>query len=442
MGSIPPAPAFYFYAFAMPLIPSYDSKQKSATKLKGWLWFPAVFVVFFMMALGGIFILEDYIYKSPSAETSPSAPTSSPSPAPAPSETITPSEPSIPATPLRLERMNVTGFGISAGAELTHTSPQELENYIGDMQALGMKWARLDIDWKTVQHEGDQTYDWAPVDRAIASLRRAGIEPIAVLTYAPLWAAPRQDENTHYHYPPSDPVAFAKFAAQVTERYRKDLHYYEVWNEPNYRGFWYPYPNIQDYAVLLQLTSTAIHKVDADKVILLGGLAPVGTDGTDGVGTIKFVKGLYDLGLNQYFDVVALHPYTFPTSPSSVEEWNNWHMVKSVYEIMVARGDGHKKIWLTEFGVPTGGAGTAKELNDLSFKYDFDFMTERAQQIIAAEASSAVVQNRELFGPFLWYNMYDKIEESPVSEHFFGLIRADGSHKPAYATLQEIFKGF
>ena len=47
-----------------------------------------------------------------------------------------------------------------------------------------------------------------------------------------------------------------------------------------------------------------------------------------------------------YFDAVGLHPYYYPYVPIIDD-------IAAVHALMVANGDGNKKIWMTEFGAPT-----------------------------------------------------------------------------------------
>ena len=40
-------------------------------------------------------------------------------------------------------------------------------------------------------------------------------------------------------------------------------------------------------------------------------------------------------------------------------------------------------------------------------------------------------------GPFFWYSYKDIGESQSSTENFYGLIRADGAHKPAYDALRD-----
>ena len=68
-------------------------------------------------------------------------------------------------------------------------------------------------------------------------------------------------------------------------------------------------------------------------------------------------QGLYARGAGGYFDGVAHHPYSFPTNPLEAHDWNAFTQTQTIYDVMVANGDGAKKVWGTEVGAPTGTDG-------------------------------------------------------------------------------------
>ena len=85
----------------------------------------------------------------------------------------------------------------------------------------------------------------------------------------------------------------------------------------------------------------------------------------------------------------------------------------SVRQLMVRQGDGDKTVWITEYSAPTGG--------DLGFP-----VTERRQAQILQRAVD-LAQSYPWLGGFFWYGLRDSLNGEQ-----FGLLRADGSRKPAY----------
>ena len=83
--------------------------------------------------------------------------------------------------------------------------------------------------------------------------------------------------------------------------------------------------------------------------------------------------------------------------------------------LMVARGDGAKAIWITEFSAPTS---------------DNPLAVSPARQAAIAAAGVARAEAMPFLGGFFWYQLRDS---TAAGRDHFGLLRADGTPKPAYA---------
>jgi exo-beta-1,3-glucanase (GH17 family) len=136
------------------------------------------------------------------------------------------------------------------------------------------------------------------------------------------------------------------------------------------------------------------------------------------------MQTMYAQGAKGYFDAFAHHPYCYAADfdcPDTVADWSAWSQMNetspSLRSIMAANGDSDKKIWLTEFGAPTGGGTKA--------------VSEALQAKMVADAY-AKVRTTSWLGPLLWYSLKDNGTNSTDMEDWFGVLRTDGSHKPAY----------
>ncbi len=92
---------------------------------------------------------------------------------------------------------------------------------------------------------------------------------------------------------------------------------------------------------------------------------------------------------------------------------------------MVANGDSNKKIWITEFGVPTNGPDP---------KW---YVSEEKQSRMVTDAMK-LYKTYDWAGPIFWYTLRDNGTTIDTNENFFGLTRADKSLKPAYIILKNI----
>jgi hypothetical protein len=101
----------------------------------------------------------------------------------------------------------------------------------------------------------------------------------------------------------------------------------------------------------------------------------------------------------------------------------------SVRSLMLAYGDGAKKVWATEFGAPTDANATG-------------YVSVTRQSKILARAIS-LWQGYAWGGPMIIYNYMD-LSVDPTSTNrsaFFGLVRADGVPKPALRMFSSLADG-
>jgi aryl-phospho-beta-D-glucosidase BglC (GH1 family) len=356
---------------------------------------------------------------TPTASPTPT-PTASPTPTPTASPTPTPTASPTP-TPTSSSRAGAPGF--AGGGSMHNLDSTTLNRDLDAMAQAGGRWLRFDFNWGVIQSSGPTSWNWAPFDRIVAAARARGINVLALITYTPAWARPA---GTTSKYPP-DPTQFATFAKAVVQRYApQGVHAYEVWNEPNISSFWQPAPNPVAYSELLKAAYPAIKSMDPTATVVSGGTAPAATNGTN-YAPIDFVKAMYANGVAGSFDALGHHPYSYPISPTDTHAWNAWYQMfgttPSLRSTMIANGDGAKKIWATEFGAPTNGPTGS------------NFVTEAAQATEVTEAFS-LFRSYTWAGPLFWYAGRDLGTATTTKENFFGVVRNDFSHKPAFDAFQ------
>jgi hypothetical protein len=379
----------------------------------------------------------------PGRKTSPTpkilTPTPIPSSAPTSVPTITPTLTPTP-TPTPSVRIEANKYGISAGGGLTYLGQTDLDLYFNRLKSLGVSWVRWDISWETIQVNNRDTFDWSGPDRVVQTANRYGISSLGIITYTPAWAR-KTDCHGEFACAPADPIAFGVFAGQVAARYASQgVHHWEIWNEPNIVMFWKPKPDVNAYTIILQSAYTNIKRVDPSAVVLSGGLASAG-DENNNIAPYSFIYSLYDINIDKNFDGIAIHPYSYPALASYPAFWNCWQQIDGIRQLMVAHGDENKPLWLTEYGVATNGPGDAHEPTQLDdFVYGSDYMTENAQATMLNDALVTFSQLKGPVGPFFWYSLIDSGASKDTPENFFGLLRFDGSQKPAYTQFQSIIQ--
>ena len=314
-------------------------------------------------------------------------------------------------------RGGLTGF--ANGYRYGQLNATERTSYMDAFAATGAKWFRMNMeDWNLAEFQD-----------VVAKAKARGfcvIGNINANTSTGPWADP------------PDHQAWAnEVASQFVTRLQADVHVWEIWNEPNLAGFW---PSTSDsYADLLHRTYQAIHAVDADAVVLGGGLAPAG-GASESANAVNFWTRVYDWnkaqgrqGSAQLFDGLAHHPVLYPENPLAPEnataDWNAFHQTLLIHQLMAdpAYGgptkDGAKRIWATEAGFPTGcGLTGCITLADAATR-------------VPAQLDKWIDDWGSFTGPFLFHQLQEQPGVTGI-EHYFGFVRTNWSPKnPMYSSF-------
>ena len=301
-------------------------------------------------------------------------------------------------------------------------SDADLRRDLDEMVAVGAQWIRLDLNWSSIEPTRGN-FNWSNTDRVLDAVGSRGLKVVAILHTVPAWA--RASGTDNQFYPPLDPADFANYAGRAVDRYSSRIKVWEVGNEPNTRRFWQPQPDAAAYTALLKLSYTAIKTADAGATVLSAGLSPA-TDAADGskISPATFLRRIYENGGKGFFDVVAIHPYSVPARPidPATVNWNTFHRMPLLYDLMLRNGDGDKRMWITEFGAITGTAPGA--------------VSETEHAAIITDAFHAMAQLRFVDGPMFVYAIRDAGTDPADVEDNFGLLRRDFSPKASHAAYQ------
>ncbi|MGI6374410.1 MAG: NBR1-Ig-like domain-containing protein [Anaerolineae bacterium] len=338
------------------------------------------------------------------------------------------------------------GYGIQAHID------GDLENIFNHINALGFNWVKQQVEWFRYNPAPGQ-YDWGHLDRIVDTANAHGVNVLFSVVKAPGWARPAGDTDEG---PPSDPATYGTFMREMAARYKGRVRAYEIWNEQNLYYEWGGRGgklNAGRYVQLLAAAYNAIKSVDPGAVVVSGALTPTGlTDWDIAVDDALYLEEMYKAGLARYCDAVGAHPSGYNNPPDA--QWNTWNdpsapsfkghrsfFFRSTMEqyrnIMVKYGDGHKRIWPTEFGWATVeglGVGPAA-----GYGYAADNTeAEQAQFLVRAYEMG---RSWGFVGPMFMWNLNFAPVAGPQDEKAaFGIVRNDWSPRPAFTALQNMPK--
>jgi hypothetical protein len=199
------------------------------------------------------------------------------------------------------------------------------------MNEAGIGWARTDFDWTSVQRAQGAAFDFARFDKTVQLANAAKITILPILDYDTPWARPVIDHLDDWR----------SYVRAIVTRYKDQLRYWEVWNEPDLKQFWRQDPNPAEYAILLKATYEEIKRIDPKLTVLLGGLSGI---------PVEYIEGVYKAGGKNFFDIMNVHPYRYPAAPEVQPLVDD---LKKLRGLMARYGDADKPVWITEIGYPT-----------------------------------------------------------------------------------------
>jgi polysaccharide biosynthesis protein PslG len=220
------------------------------------------------------------------------------------------------------ESTDAAFFGVNINRVFNdQLATESVDAHLAAIAASGITQVRTDAMWAFIEPWAADNGALGPLhaetDRRMLAMARHGLRWLPVLDYTPVWQQTTPGDD---HSAPTDPEAFARFAAIFASRYGRrgqfwrehpELPYlpvrtYELWNEENTTRFWQPHPEPDRYADLYLQALATIKAIDPTATVAIGGL---------GHGANAFLKATYRARpqIAGQIDAVAIHPYA-PTA--------------------------------------------------------------------------------------------------------------------------------
>jgi polysaccharide biosynthesis protein PslG len=286
---------------------------------------------------------------------------------------------------------------------------------------VGATIVRVDLNWDWTERTLSQ-YNWFLYDEFARELAARGLRPLYILNRPnPLYGASVdvvvQGKRLKGAQAPSDATAveaFGRWAASAVERFRAFNPLWELWNEPDEAGSWPPTPRPSGYVELARAACDAIKRSVPDAFVMGPAAAQMPTVWKPFKPLIGAV--LADGSLMNCLDALSLHTHRFGQAPETVSR--DYAVLRRTYLRNSAGPNARKRMVDTEWGdsVFSGGISEEKQALWLPRMY----LTNLMEDVSLTN----------------WYCLMDVGVNDREIEHRFGLVRSDGSTRPAYRAYQ------
>ena len=352
--------------------------------------------------------------------------------------------PDIPAA-----HSGVNPFGVNVFLE-QEPDPAVRERAVRMAAEAGFHWLRQEFPWEDIEIHGKGDFEdrrhepyrsaWEKYDHIVDLAEKYDMELIVRVSNPPAWSRAQGNEVGPYA-PPDDYDDFADFVATLVSRYKGRIRYYQIWNEPNIYPEWGNYAiSPEDYTRLLCQAAEAARAVDPDVVIINGALAstivldPAAPPPGNALNDFLFLQRMYDAGAADCFDIVAMQGYGLwsgPTDRRMNPRVLNFSRPLFMRDLMVANGDAHKPIWLSEMN----WNAVPDEVPDKRFGQ----VTPEQQARYLVEAYERIQREWPWLGVAnVWYlkRPDDQWKQEGKPEYYFRLLEPDFTPTPAYEALK------
>lgn len=303
---------------------------------------------------------------------------------------------------------------------------------------LGVGWERIIFDWS--QHQPDGPDDWYTLnvdDRWLKAAKDCNREVVAIFKHTPAWATdgiPGAGVPRGLYLPVDDPNnLWARFVRKSAEYYApRGVKRFIIWNEPDITRDTYGFEfegSLDDYYQLLKVAYLALKEGNPQAEVLLAGT----TYWHDlNEGRRLYLDRLLEritsdpeaAARGYYFDVASLHIY-FRTETV-------YDIVQQTRQLLDQYGLKDKRIWINE----TNAGPTDDPLWPV-VRPQYQINLEQQAAFIVQAAALGLAGGAERIAVYKFYDW-----NLPPGDESFGLLRQDGSRRPAFDTWQTVVQQF
>lgn len=299
---------------------------------------------------------------------------------------------------------------------------------------LGVKKARLQSGWaKTEKEKGVYSFEW--LDDIVDNFVSREIEPWLCLCYGnALYTKAAEKVFGSVGCPPihteEERTAWKNYVTAVVKRYEGKVNYFEIWNEPDWTGFWKHGVNATEFGEFTNTTAKIIREVRPDAKII-GGVVSVRC--------LNFLNSALAAGLGENIDFVSFHEYTHDerdvyekaqTYRSLIKKYNPKLELIQGESGSQSRSGGHGALWQGAWTEEIQAKQLARHtIADLITDVHF---TSYFSCVDMAEAILGNVDDKSSYQDFAYFGVLgEEFDEN-------GLSKGTYYRKPSFYTYQNI----
>lgn len=239
------------------------------------------------------------------------------------------------------------GANGSLGVLIVYMDPgishERAEAVFDAAKKVGTKWVRIGFIWALAEPLPGE-YNFTEFDWIINAALQRNLSVLPVVMFTPKWASGKPDAKDYYLYPPAKDEYLHDFAKALAMHYRGRVTHWELWNEPDMRGFLKDPDGdgstADDYAEMLAHFYGGIKAGDPDAKVVLGGLANSKVEPSCEKDYLRKLLSDPDFPAWQNFDVVNIHT-NFLSPEDIIQEIRETRAILHEFGL-------EKPLWITE----------------------------------------------------------------------------------------------
>jgi hypothetical protein len=363
---------------------------------------------------------------------------------------------------------DVDQLGVNAYNIQFEPDPANVTRTLELAQQMGARYIRMQMPWEDVEIHAKGDFEdrrnpdhlrsaWEKYDFIFAEMQRLGLEPIVRIDRPPRWARATANateqfqrglaENGNSTGPPDNYRDYADFVATVAARYRGQVRYIQIWNEPNLSYEWnWVLPEPERFTEMLRLAATAARQANPEVIILFPSLSP--TDGLEPriapLSELEYLDRVYTAGGADYFDIMSAQAYGLGQPPDEhryvsprllwqrpIDTRIDVSRVVLLHEVMLKHGDSRKAVWVSEFGYVSAPA-------DLPHNWGSSVSREQQGEYLIGQLERARREWPWMGVMHVWFLRWGGAAPDPRDPTaYFAIVGHDYEQFPAYRALQQ-----